>query len=108
MIVGLPKSAYPPLNVAWLSSCFCPSVRGASQPRARPAKKRRIDDSDDEIVGYVINPPSSKFPFHFILPVSRASFRLPPPMEAQVSLPGKAPEGCVMRENRYHMMHSAI
>lgn len=105
---GTTKKCVSSLNVAWLSSCFCPVVRGVSQPRARPAKKRRIDDSDDEIAGYVISPPSSKSPFHFILLVSRTSFRLPPPTEAQVSLPGKAPEGCVMREYRCHMIHSAI
>ena len=41
---------------------FYPHVRNASQPRARSAKKRRIDDSDDEGVEYVISSPTSGSP----------------------------------------------
>ncbi|KAG8217868.1 hypothetical protein J3R82DRAFT_6034 [Butyriboletus roseoflavus] len=54
--------------------------KGAGQPRARPAKKRRIDDSDDEI------------------------FESPPPTEVQVSLPGKAPEGDVFSSRDAYML----
>lgn len=82
------------------SSCFYAHVRSAGQPRVRSAKKRRIDDSDDEAVEYVISPPSSNLPSisSCVVPVPNTSFRLPLPTEAKVSLPGKAPEGCVMVE----------
>lgn len=89
---GTTKKCVSSPECGLVPSCFC--VRSASQPRGRPAKKRRIDDTDDEIVEYVITPTSSKFPFDLSC-LCRTSFRLPSSTEAQVSLPGKAPEGCV-------------
>ncbi|KAF8843558.1 cysteine proteinase [Paxillus ammoniavirescens] len=55
--------------------------KGTNQPRARPAKKRRIDDSDDEIV------------------------ELPSPaMEARSSLLYKAPEGDIFSSKDSYML----
>lgn len=99
MMVGPPRSASYCLIYPRISLCSYPHVRNGSQPRARSAKKRRIDDSDDEGVEYVISS-ASKFTFHLILVMSHTSLRLPPPTEAKISLPGKAPEGCVMQESR--------
>ncbi|KAF9218284.1 cysteine proteinase, partial [Gyrodon lividus] len=55
--------------------------KGINQPRARPAKKRRIDDSDDEIV------------------------ELPSPVvEAKSSLLGKVPEGDIFSSKDSYML----
>ncbi|KAF8557305.1 cysteine proteinase [Imleria badia] len=54
--------------------------KSAGQPRARSAKKRRIDDSDDE------------------------GAELPLPTETKVSLPGKAPEGDVFSSRDAYML----
>ena len=96
----------PGYGSGFLMYFFCSDIRSAGQPRVRSAKKRRIDDSDDEIVEYVMYLSSSNLPFH--LACVHTSFRLPAPTEAKVSLPGKTPEGCVMCENWWHMMRLPI